>query len=277
MIKIKNQRNIGYLFHYAHFITDCLFVEVINEVYKYDEVIRVKNINQTLGNFYKIYEEVMQMKYIELDEEDFDKINKDVIIYDKREVYANEYYFDKFRTYIFSRYNINFLIYDSKYPEVLLIKRGHVTYLISDTILKQQTSNTGNGIFRGDINKIDIVEEHLKKKYKYKFNSIILENMPFVEQVKYFSNAKIIICFHGACMANLLFCKKNVTKIIEIARNQNKNKYTFVSSVIPKILNLQHNICYKNNPVDVINFVDKHTPNVALEAPAVLTPEISHH
>ena len=100
MIKIKNQRNIGYLFHYAHFITDCLFVEVINEVYKYDEVIRVKNINQTLGNFYKIYEEVMQMKNIELDEEDFDKINKDVIIYDKREVYANEYYFDKFNQLI---------------------------------------------------------------------------------------------------------------------------------------------------------------------------------
>ena len=259
MIKIKNQRDIGYLFHYAHFITDCLFVEVINEVYNYDEVIREKNLDQTLGNFYKIYEEVMQMKNIELDKKDFDKINKDVIKYDKREVYANEYYFDKFRTYIFSRYNINFLIYDSKYPEVLLIKRGHVTDLISDTILLKQPNNSAeNGIFRGDINKIDIVEEHLKKKYKYKFNSIILENMPFVEQVKYFSNAKIIICFHGACMANLLFCKKNVTKVIEIARC-GKYRYSFVSSVIPKILNLQHNICYNNNPVDVIKFINIHT------------------
>jgi len=254
MIKIKNQRDIGYLFHYAHFITDCLFVEVINEVYKYHEVIREKNIDQTLGNFYKIYEEVMQMKNIELNKEEFDKINKDVIIYDKREVYANEYYFDKFRTYIFSRYNINFSSYDSNYPEVLLIKRGHVIDLIDDTILKKEN----NGINRGDINNIGIVKKHLKKKYKHKFNSIILENIPFVEQVKYYSNAKIIICFHGACMANLLFCKKSVTKVIEIARRQ-KESYTFVSCVIPKILNLQHNICYKNNPSDVIKFIDIHT------------------
>lgn len=265
LIKIKNQRNLGALFHYAHFITDCLFVEVINEVYKYDQVIREKNIDQTLGNFYKIYEEVMQMKNIELNKQDFDKINKDVIMYDKREVYANKYNFDKFRTYIFSRYNINFLIYDLNYPEVLLIKRGHVIDLIDDTVLKQENNNIKNGINRGDINDIDCVEEHLKKKYNNKFNSIFLENMPFVEQVKYFLNAKIIICFHGACMANLLFCKKNVTKVIEIARFEKnhpqfeKNKYAFVSNVIPKVLNLQHHKCSNNNLNDVINFIDIHT------------------
>lgn len=266
IIKIVNKRNnTGSLFHYAHFMTDCLFVEVINEVYKYDIVIREKNINQTLGNFYKIYEEIMQVKNIELNKQDFDKINQNVTIYHDREVYANKYYFDKFRTYIFSRYNINFLINDLNYPEVLLIKRGHVIDLIDDIILKKENKNTKNGINRGDIKDIDCVEEYLKKKYNNKFNSIFLENMPFVEQVKYFLNAKIIICFHGACMANLLFCKENVTKVIEIARFEKnhprfeKNKYTFVSNVIPKVLNLQHHKCYNNNLNDVINFIDIHT------------------
>ena len=48
MIKIKNIRNAGSLFHYAHFIIDCLFPEIINNVYNYKEVIREKNIDQTL-------------------------------------------------------------------------------------------------------------------------------------------------------------------------------------------------------------------------------------
>jgi len=46
MIWVKNNRREGSLFHYAHFICDCLFPEIINGVYKYDEVVRMKNLNQ---------------------------------------------------------------------------------------------------------------------------------------------------------------------------------------------------------------------------------------
>lgn len=51
MIKVINSRDGGSLFHYAHFICDCLFPEIICDIFKYDEVIREKNIHQTIGNF----------------------------------------------------------------------------------------------------------------------------------------------------------------------------------------------------------------------------------
>ena len=58
MIKVKNNRKGGDLFHYAHFICDCLFTEIINDIYKYKIVIREKNLNQTIGNFDKIYKKL---------------------------------------------------------------------------------------------------------------------------------------------------------------------------------------------------------------------------
>ena len=54
MIKIKNIRKEGSLFHYAHFICDCLFPEIVCDIFKYSEVIREKTIEQTIGNFNKI-------------------------------------------------------------------------------------------------------------------------------------------------------------------------------------------------------------------------------
>ena len=54
MIKIKNNRKDGYI-SLCPFLCDCLFPEIINDVFKYDEIIREKNIKQTIGNFSKIY------------------------------------------------------------------------------------------------------------------------------------------------------------------------------------------------------------------------------
>ena len=33
MIKIINKRKGGFLYHYAHFLCDCLFPEIINNIY----------------------------------------------------------------------------------------------------------------------------------------------------------------------------------------------------------------------------------------------------
>ena len=44
---------------------------------------------------------------------------------------------------------------------------------------------------------------------------IILEKLPFVEQLKYFYNADLVIGTHGAGLCNLMFCKKHTT-VIEI-------------------------------------------------------------
>ena len=53
------------------------------------------------------------------------------------------------------------------------------------------------------------------------FESIILGNLHFRDQIKIFNNAEIIIGLHGAGFANMCFCKPG-TKIIEIKSNKTK-------------------------------------------------------
>ena len=51
MIRVKNNRYDGSLFHYAHFICDCLFPEIIVDIFNYNEVIREKSIHQNNWKF----------------------------------------------------------------------------------------------------------------------------------------------------------------------------------------------------------------------------------
>jgi hypothetical protein len=241
MIKIKNSRVGGSLFHYAHFICDCLLPEIINDLYKYNKVIRKKNIHQTIGNFNKMYTDIMQNENIELDEYDFINLKINRIIYKNKEEYCNKIYFDKFTNFIFKRYGIDNLIFDEKYSEIILIKRDDRVELIDDIELKNINTNFSTGRERREIDKIDSVEEYLKKKYNNKFKSIFLEKIPFEKQVKIFNNAKIIICAHGAAMANMFFCKEH-TKIIEVTCGKEFNFFDIIS----KNLNLNHIKCHDN-------------------------------
>jgi hypothetical protein len=255
MIKVKNNRqNPGAMFHYAHFICDCLFPEIINEIYKYDEVIREKTLEQTIGNFNKIYSEVMQNKNTELLPNDFKKLDIDVIIYKKKEYYCDKDNFTKFRDYIFLRYNIDSLVYNNNYPEVILIRRGERVNLIDDHILFEQNDNILTGKERREIKNIDAVEDYLKNKYPYRFKSLYFENMPFVEQIKYFNNAKLIICAHGAVMSNMFFCK-NGTRIIEVTCGKN---FVFFNTMV-NILNIKLSRCLKNEYNNIIRHININT------------------
>jgi hypothetical protein len=47
MIKVINKRTKrGSLFHYAHFLCDCLFPEIINDIYSYKKVVREKILDK---------------------------------------------------------------------------------------------------------------------------------------------------------------------------------------------------------------------------------------
>jgi hypothetical protein len=250
MIKVKNNRRDGSLFHYAHFICDCLFPEIINDIYKYDEVIREKKINQTIGNFSKMYTEVMMIKHTELLSKTFNDLNINMISYETKEYYCNKMHFDKFINFIFSRYKINNLKYNTAYPEVILVKRNGRINLISDEYLVKKNVNITTGKERREINNIGNVETYLKYKYKDKFKSVYFENITFEEQVLYFNNAKMIICAHGAVMSNMFFCKE-LTTIIEVTCGCS---WVFFDR-ISKILNLKHIKCNKNNFNEVINCI----------------------
>jgi len=250
MIKIKNNRLQGSLFHYAHFICDCLFPEIISDIFNYNEIIREKNIHQTIGNFDKIYTDVMKIKNTELLSDDFNNLNVDTICYENKENYCNKIYFDKFRKFIFKRYNINNLEYNNHYPKVILIKRGDRINLIDDEYLSKIIMNVTTGKERREINNIVEVEEFLQNKYKDQFKSLYFEKLPFEEQIKYFNNAKLIICAHGAVMSNMFFCKEGAT-IIEVTCG----RWPFFDE-ISKILNLNHIKCHKNTFDSIIKYIN---------------------
>jgi len=254
MIKIVNQRIGGSLYHYAHFICDCLFPEIINNIYRVRRVVRLKNTNQTIGNFHKIYTQVMGVNNLELNKPIFDKLRVRTITCKKKEEYISKPHFNKFRNYIFSRFNINHLNYDINYPEVILIKRGERINLIDDLELKKMKHVFNTGKERREIIDIEKVEEYLAKKYENRFKGIFLENMPFEEQVKYFNNAKMIICAHGAAMSNMFFCKEGA-KILEVTCDC---KWDFFNKMM-QILNLKHIKCVNNEFNEIINYIELNT------------------
>jgi hypothetical protein len=252
MIKVKNNRTDGYIFHYAHFICDCLFPEIISDIFNYDEVIREKNIHQTIGNFSAIYTNVMRIKNTELLTDDFNNLNVDTICYKNKEKYCDKIYFDKFKKFIFERYGINNLKYNHDYPEVILVKRNDRINLIDDEYLSKINTIVTTGKERREINNIADVEEFLQNKYKNKFKSLYFEKLPFEEQIKYFNNAKLIICAHGAVMSNMFFCKEGTT-VIEVTCGRCWPFFDRIS----KILNLNHVKCYENSFDAIIKYINQ--------------------
>jgi len=250
-IKVENNRLFGSLFHYAHFLCDSLFTEIINDVYNYDEVIRKKILGQTIGNFDSIYNEVMQVKNIELPLPEYDNLKIDRIVPNRKECYQERKYFDKFRDFIFNRYSINPLEYDETYPEVILIERSNRVELISDEELKKINHNVTNGKERREIVDIEKVEEYLQNKYTTRFKKIMLEHMPFEKQIRYFNNAKIIITVHGAAMANMFFCKEHTTVI-----QAGQGRWDFFG-VIVDILNIDIHYCDENTYDSFIKKIDE--------------------
>lgn len=248
MIKINNIRSNGKLFHYAHFIMDCLFNEIINDVHTHKCVIRKKNIDQTIGEFYKIYEEVMKIKNVELSESRYETINATEIKTARIDNPTKEQ-IDKYRNFIFNRYNIQYNVRDIAYPEILLIVRGNRIELIKDEQLKKQIKykNVRTGKERREIHNIDLLETYLKQQFQDIFKAVMLENLSFYEQIKYFNNAKLIIGIHGAGLANVLFCNKGAT-LLEIYPDADYGWHFLNNSC--KVLELQHIVCA--NDIDVI-------------------------
>lgn len=63
------------------------------------------------------------------------------------------------------------------------------------------------------------------------FQRYTLADMSVVEQILLFHNAQTIVAFHGAGLANILFCKPN-TKLIEIFQTRGDSTYWYMSQVL---------------------------------------------
>ena len=243
MIKVINRRRRGSLFHYAHFLCDCLFPEIINQLYLHGEVIREKSIHQTIGNFSKIYEEVMGMRNRELSKEEFDQISPQTppLIYKTKEYYSTIDHFNRFRDFIFDRYDIP-ITPPPNSPQILLIKRDDRIPLIDDPYLTSINTNITTGKDRREIDQIDKIESHLQNNYNSNFRALYLERLSFEEQVRYFHSASFIICAHGAGMSNMFFCKSSTT-IFEVVCGREWEFFDVIST----ILSLNHIKCHTND------------------------------
>ena len=136
-----------------------------------------------------------------------------------------------------------------------VIKRTERINLINDEYLSKINTNITTGKERREINNIELLESYLNNKYNNKYNnkfrSLYFENIFFEEQVKYFNNAKLIICAHGAVMSNMFFCKEG-TQIIEVTCDM----HWIFFDIISDILKLNHKKCYKNNFNDIIKLIE---------------------
>jgi hypothetical protein len=254
MIKIKNIRDAGSLFHYAHFICDCLFPEIVNDIFNYKKVFRKKNIDQTLGNFKDIYEEVMNNESIEIPEQEFNMMPGEPTILNPKGSYCDTVNINKFRDFIFARFSINPLVYDLNSQDIVLIKRGGRKELINDPDLLKINTNVRTGKERREINGIENIESALRAKYNERFISVFLEEQSFREQIKLFNNAKLIIMAHGAGMSNMFFCKSGTT-LLEVTCNTDFHFF----NVIAQKLGLNHIKIRRNDPNIILGHIENIT------------------
>ena len=104
--------------------------------------------------------------------------------------------------------------------------------------------------YRKILNEADLIIILRKKGYEI----INPQHFDILEQMKIFSNAKVIISPHGSNMSNIIFCQKN-TKIIEISPELNNEYEQNISSRYKNIadnLNLEFQTI-KADSVDVDN------------------------
>ena len=197
-VKINNGRCSGSLFHFPHFIMDCLFNEIRHDIYKYDTVYRKKTLAQTLGIFSKMYEEVMGIKTVEIDEKAFNDLSLNLIV-TPRPNNPTKAEIEKFRQFIFARYQLEYVKLDdiiSENTDVILIERGDRIELMLDDDLKKINTNVTTGRERREINDFDKLKTFLEQKYGDNFKSLVLEKMDYKDQIKHFKNAKMIIGIH---------------------------------------------------------------------------------
>ena len=104
--------------------------------------------------------------------------------------------------------------------------------------------------YRKILNEADLITILRKKG----FEIINPQHFDILEQMKIFSNAKVIISPHGSNMSNIIFCQKN-TKIVEISPELNNEYEQNISSRYKNIadnLNLEFQTI-KADSVDVDN------------------------
>jgi hypothetical protein len=116
-------------------------------------------------------------------------------------------------------------IRNNKYfPKKIYLDRDEVNLSSNDNIMQYKNY------------RLLLNEEEIKKYLEnIGFQIIKPQKLRFIDQVKLFSNAKIIVSLYGAGLSNIIFCRQN-TRIIEIKSIKAGNEFLKIS----KICHLRH-------------------------------------
>jgi capsular polysaccharide biosynthesis protein len=149
---------------------------------------------------------------------------------------------------------------DSSIPEFFNVKKSIkiLKFFIEKILTSVNVPEFKSKIYirREDANYRKIINEAdlIIKLRKQGFEIINPQHFDILEQIKIFSNAKVIISPHGSNMSNIIFCQKN-TKIIEISPELNNEYEQNISSRYKNIadnLNLEFQTI-KADSVDLDN------------------------
>ena len=203
-IKIKTTLESNYLFHYAHFICDFIFPLICCKNERYKEIIRMKNLNQTIGNFNEMCKEILGKEYKEIPEQQYAILKyKEIELPEKEKLNKTDYKY--FQNYMWNKFVEKFP--NEKWPEVILIRRSKQKIInIEEFDSEKVIHRTCNGSQRREMHKIDEISNYLKIRYKDRFQEIILEGKSISYQVNLFFNAKMIVASHGAALINNFYC-----------------------------------------------------------------------
>jgi len=128
-----------------------------------------------------------------------------------------------------------------------VLKNLNVPKFRSKIYVRREDSN-----YRKVINEADLIDKLRRKD----FEIINPQHFEILEQMKIFSNAKLIISAYGSNLTNLIFCKKG-TKIVEISPDFNNSSEKNISNRyknISKIIDLE----FSSIKADSVN-VEKHS------------------
>ena len=268
MVKIINHRLVGgHLFHYAHFMCDLVFPEIINKVYNYNHVYRMKTISQTVGNFKKIWEQIFGIPMYEIDPTEFKLRQEITLTLGRATQYPSKANFLTVQDYIFNRFHLDQAapVDHRRYPKILLIEREDRVTLIDDPDLKEICERTVNGVSTGkerrDIHGMEALKDALHATYNggggggggsdnAPFQCVTLAKMDFAEQIRYFNSAAVIILAHGAAQANTLFCRPG-TVVVEVTCGCGWEFFDTISSA----LELNHVKCEENTPEAILELL----------------------
>jgi len=233
-MKVINKRPAGFLFHYGHFIMDCVFPEILAGVPRHKKIYRLDIQRQTIGNFHELYERLMGVQNIEILAKEFKELRQPLKII-KRITNPSIEQIKYYRQFIFGRFSIP-AAPKSKFPSIILIKRGCKPLLSNKqyTAMRPGKLTHLTGKQRREIKQIDLLERWLRQRYGINVKTLVLEDIPYRAQIMYFKNAKYIIGIHGAALANMLYCSPG-TKLIEVNDGMRDWNWRFINNSMQKL------------------------------------------